>query len=350
MSTKIAVVTGAASGMGRCAAERLIRSGWTVAAVDLPGAGLDELAAAGRGDGPSRATSPTPHRWPRRAQDVLQRLGGVTRLVNAAGIALRGRIDELPAEAFSRSMAVNYMGTVHWVKAVLPSMQKRRQGEIALFASLAGWLPTPAMGAYTATKFAVVGFAETLGMELRGSGLKVRCVCPAAVQTPMLDTIMGAGSSRTPQETRRCGHTGVGGRRHRELPAAATDIRLRVPGCVDQGALAPAAPRPRTTRCRGPCSQRLAGQPEQVQLHSERVHHHKRQSSQEHDGGQHQAGHQRHGIRVLRRSSRRPAPRTAPATVPSCECRSTFAGRVRRPGACGSRCARRNLPRTPRTR
>lgn len=205
MSTNIAVVTGAASGMGRCAAERLIRSGWTVAAVNLPGAGLDELAAqAGVTAHACDVTDAA--QVAATSEEVLQRLGHVTRLVNAAGIALRGRIDELPADAFSRSMAVNYMGTVHWVKAVLPSMQKRRQGEIALFASLAGWLPTPAMGAYTATKFAVVGFAETLGMELRGSGLKVRCVCPAAVQTPMLDTIMGEG---VPERLKKLGGVGT---------------------------------------------------------------------------------------------------------------------------------------------
>jgi NAD(P)-dependent dehydrogenase (short-subunit alcohol dehydrogenase family) len=192
MSTRIAVVTGAASGMGRCAAERLVRSGWTVAAVDLPGVRLEELGAqAGVTAVPCDVTDAA--QVTATSEEVVQRFGGVTRLVNAAGICLRGRIDELPAEAFHQSMAVNYLGTVHWVKAVLPVMQQRGRGEIALFASLAGWMPTPAMAAYTATKFAVVGFAETLGMELRGTGVKLRCVCPAAVQTPMLDTIMGQG-------------------------------------------------------------------------------------------------------------------------------------------------------------
>ncbi len=205
MSTKIAVVTGAASGMGRCAAERLVRSGWTVAAVDLPGAGLDEFGSRpGVTAVPCDVTDAA--QVAAASADVAKRLGSVTRLVNAAGIALRGRIDMLPDEAFSRSMAVNYMGTVHWVKAVLPAMQQRGHGELALFASLAGWMPTPAMGAYTATKFAVVGFAETLGMELRGTGVKLRCVCPAAVQTPMLDTIMGQG---VPQRLKKLGGVGT---------------------------------------------------------------------------------------------------------------------------------------------
>ena len=114
-------------------------------------------------------------------------------MVNAAGIALSGRIEDLPGDAFERSMNVNYLGTVRWVKAVLPGMRARGTGEVVLFASLAGWMPTPAMAAYTATKFAVVGFAETLAMELKGSGVSLRCVCPAGVQTPMLDDIMAQG-------------------------------------------------------------------------------------------------------------------------------------------------------------
>lgn len=201
MSPDVAVVTGAASGMGRCMVDRLSRSGWTVAAVDLPGARLDEVAADDRVTAfPCDVTDAD--QVAAVSEGVLEQLGRVTRLVSAAGIAIRGRVDDLPVTDFGRSMAVNYMGTVHWVKAVLRGMQERRHGDIVVFASLAGWMPSPAMGAYTATKFAVVGFAETLGMELHGSGLKVRCVCPAGVQTPMLDDLMGQG---TPERLKKLG-------------------------------------------------------------------------------------------------------------------------------------------------
>lgn len=97
--------------MGRCAAERLVRSGWTVAAVDLPGVRLEELGAqAGVTAVPCDVTDAA--QVTAASEEVVQRFGGVTRLVNAAGICLRGRIDELPAEAFHQSMAVNYLGTV----------------------------------------------------------------------------------------------------------------------------------------------------------------------------------------------------------------------------------------------
>lgn len=192
MAARVAVVTGAASGMGKLMTARLSRSGWVVAAVDLSGAGLGAAAEeAGATPYPcdvrdSRTVTATAHA-------VIERFGAIDRLVNAAGIAQAGRIEDLPLEAFGRCISVNYLGTVHWVKAVLPSMRARGTGEVVMFASLAGWLPTPAMAAYTASKFAVVGFAETLAMEVARSGITVRCVCPGAVQTPMLDDIMARG-------------------------------------------------------------------------------------------------------------------------------------------------------------
>ncbi len=192
MVAGVAVVTGAASGMGKLMTARLVNAGWAVAAVDLPGPGLEAVAAES-GASPYPCDVCEDGQVASTARSVSERFGPVDRLVNAAGIAIHGRIEDLPQDAFERSMDVNYLGTVRWVRAVLPAMRARGAGELVLFASLAGWMPTPEMGAYTATKFAVVGFAETLAMELKGSGISLRCVCPAAVQTPMLDDIMAQG-------------------------------------------------------------------------------------------------------------------------------------------------------------
>jgi NAD(P)-dependent dehydrogenase (short-subunit alcohol dehydrogenase family) len=194
MATRVAVVTGAASGMGRLMTARLTGAGWSVAAVDLPGPQLD-AAATETGAAPYPCDVSDDNQLTVTAHFILERFGAIDRLVNAAGIALSGRIEDLPGDAFERSMNVNYLGTVRWVKAVLPGMRARGAGEVVVFASLAGWMPTPAMAAYTATKFAVVGFAETLAMELKGTGIRVRCICPAGVQTPMLDDIMAQGIS-----------------------------------------------------------------------------------------------------------------------------------------------------------
>jgi NAD(P)-dependent dehydrogenase (short-subunit alcohol dehydrogenase family) len=194
MVTRVAVVTGAASGMGRLMTARLAHEGWAVAAVDLPGPRLDAVAAE-TGAKPHPCDVSDNGQVTFTAHSLLERFGAIDRLVNAAAIALHGRIEDLPHDAFVRSMNVNYLGTVRWVKAVLPGMRARGTGDVVLFASLAGWMPTPDMAAYTATKFAVLGFAETLAMELKGSGINVRCICPAAVQTPMLDDIMAHGVS-----------------------------------------------------------------------------------------------------------------------------------------------------------
>lgn len=195
MATRIAVVTGAASGIGKQVTSRLAGAGWLVVAVDLPGPRLEAVA---------EETGALPHPCDVRdsnqvvatAQAVVERFGPIDRLVNAAGIGLAGRIEDLPGDAFERVMGVNYLGTVHWVKNVLPGMKVRGAGEVVLFASMSGWMPLPGMGAYTAAKFAVVGFAETLAMELENSGITVRCVCPGAVQTPMLDDVLAHGMLR----------------------------------------------------------------------------------------------------------------------------------------------------------
>ena len=192
MPERVAVVTGAASGMGKLMTARLRQAGWAVAAVDLPGPKLDAVAAE---------TGATPHpcdvsddrQVNSTAASLGDQFGAIDRLVNAAGIALSGRIEDLPGRRLralderqlSRDGALGQGGVAG--HAVAGSV------EVVLFASLAGWMPTPAMAAYTATKFAVVGFAETLAMELKGSGISLRCVCPGAVQTPMLDDILAQG-------------------------------------------------------------------------------------------------------------------------------------------------------------
>ena len=90
-------------------------------------------------------------------------------------------------------MDVNYGGVVRVVKAALPAMLDRGTGEVVVFASLAGWMPTPSLGAYSATKHALVAFCEVLSHELRDTGLAVACVCPPLVDTPMIRQLEDGG-------------------------------------------------------------------------------------------------------------------------------------------------------------
>ena len=84
-------------------------------------------------------------------------------------------------------MEINYGGTVNVTLATLPGMLARGRGDFVNFASMAGWLPTPHLGAYDASKFAVVAFTEVLYHENRGRGVRIACVCPPVVDTPLLE-------------------------------------------------------------------------------------------------------------------------------------------------------------------
>jgi len=81
---------------------------------------------------------------------------------------------------------VNYLGSVHVARAVVPRMAAGRGGALILVASIAGWVPMTSVGAYSASKAALVAMAEVLARECAGSGVRVVCVCPPAVETPML--------------------------------------------------------------------------------------------------------------------------------------------------------------------
>lgn len=91
-------------------------------------------------------------------------------------------------------MDVNVLGTVRVVDRVLPGMLDRGRGDLVTFASLAGWVPSHDMAAYTASKFAVVAYTEILAHEHRGRGVRFACVCPPVVDTPMVSTL----GARTP--------------------------------------------------------------------------------------------------------------------------------------------------------
>src|SRR5580692_5803411 len=116
-------------------------------------------------------------------------------LINSAGIAIPDRVETMPPEDLERMMSVNLMGTLHTMQAVLPAMRAAGAGSIVNIASLAGRRGMPPLGAYCATKFAVVGLTEALRVELFGTGIRLSLVMPGVIDTPM---VHGASSSQTP--------------------------------------------------------------------------------------------------------------------------------------------------------
>jgi len=119
--------------------------------------------------------------------ETEQKLGPIKRVYNAAAIMPRGKVIDQDIEVFHRVMDINYKGVVNVSKAVMPRLLERDSGELVNFASLAGWMSILYMAAYNASKFAVVAFTEVLAHEHRMSHVKILCVCPPPVKTPLLD-------------------------------------------------------------------------------------------------------------------------------------------------------------------
>ncbi len=184
---RVALVTGAGSGMGRLAAQRLAAQGVAVAAIDLNEEGLRETAAV---DSRIRgfALDVTDGRGVEQTvREIEAELGPIDRVYNAAAIMPTGFLTDQDANLINRIMEINYNGLVNVTMAVLPGMIRRGRGDLIQFASIAGWIPVMHFGAYNASKFAVVAFTEVLHHENRGRGLRVACVCPPPVATPLLD-------------------------------------------------------------------------------------------------------------------------------------------------------------------
>jgi NAD(P)-dependent dehydrogenase (short-subunit alcohol dehydrogenase family) len=182
---KVILVTGAASGIGRAAVRRFLAAGARVAAVDSNRSGLESLA-----DARELRICPCDVSDTRAVvsmiREVESELGGIDRAVNAAGILRTALLVEQDIDEVLHLMNVNYGGVVNISKAVLPAMLERGSGELVNIASLMGWVPSFHFGAYSATKFAVVAFTEVLRQENRHSGVRIACVCPPPVDTPML--------------------------------------------------------------------------------------------------------------------------------------------------------------------
>ncbi len=182
----VVLITGGGSGMGRETARRFAARGATVALFDVNETGMAETAEG----------FDSVHAWSVDITDfqavkdavaaVEAKLGPITRLYNCAAIMPFGKLLEQDNAIIHKQMAINYGGLVNITQAVLPGMVERNSGDFVSFASMAGWVPMLKTGAYTATKFAVRAFTETLYHEHINTNIRFACVCPPAVATPLL--------------------------------------------------------------------------------------------------------------------------------------------------------------------
>ena len=194
MEGKVALVTGAASGIGRASALALSRAGASVCVSDINGAGLEETAQDINSEGGNAIAvacdvtkAEAVNAMVAAAVDAFGRLDAA---VNNAGIAgsFDHRLHEAEDDMFERVLAVNLRGVWHCMKAELAQMLAERGGSIVNIASVAGLIGAPKAAAYTASKHAVVGLSKSAAVDYAKQGIRINAICPAYTDTAMVQS------------------------------------------------------------------------------------------------------------------------------------------------------------------
>ncbi len=184
---KRALVTGAAAGIGRAIAIALAHEGADVFLVDVDEPGLANVAIEARRLGVEavgrRCDVGEAAEVSATVAAVLRHWGGVDVLVNNAGITYYGHTDRMPAEHWDRLFRVNLHAHLQFTRELLPSLLARREAHVLNVASVLGLVGMPKVSAYCATKFALVGFSQSLRAEYGRQGLGVTALCPGFVNT-----------------------------------------------------------------------------------------------------------------------------------------------------------------------
>ena len=187
---KVAVITGAASGIGRATAVALAREGARVAAADVDRKGLAETARLIEEIGGTVSTYlldvSSREAVSDFAQEIEAQFGGADIVINNAGVAQVASIAELAYEDFEWVMNIDFWGMVYGTKAFLPQLTKKGAGHIVNVSSIFGLFAVPTQAAYNSAKFAIRGFTEALRHEMKGSGIQVSCVHPGGIKTNIL--------------------------------------------------------------------------------------------------------------------------------------------------------------------
>lgn len=203
----VAAVTGAASGIGRALALRLARENIAgIAIADVNEAGLQETLAMVEKTGvpvsAHIADVSKLEQVQRLAAEIMARHGRVTHLINNAGVALIGNVEDVSFADMEWLMGINFWGTVYGTKVFLPILREQEQAHIVNVSSIFGIIAPPGQAAYCASKFAVRGFTESLRHELEGSNVLISSVHPGGIKTNICnDSRIGDQATAQEKET-----------------------------------------------------------------------------------------------------------------------------------------------------
>ena len=183
--SRVVLITGCSSGIGRDLAQYLAGPEYTVIATARKVETLAELPAALKL--PLDVTDVESIN--KAVESTLEHFGRIDALVNNAGYAIQGAVEEVSIEGTQQMFDTNVIGVIRMVQAVLPTMRRQKAGRIINVSSIAGKLATPVNGTYSATKFALEGLCDALRIELAPFGIQVVLVEPGSIQTHFAETV-----------------------------------------------------------------------------------------------------------------------------------------------------------------
>jgi NAD(P)-dependent dehydrogenase (short-subunit alcohol dehydrogenase family) len=190
---RVAIITGAARGIGRAIAERMSASGARVAIWDIDREAAKDAAMSIVNAVDFGADVTDPGSIGQALATTQAQLGAPDILVNNAGITGPNHLlDEYPVEEWRRVIEIDLMGVYYCCRAVVPFMRKRNSGRIVNIASIAGKEGNPNASAYSAAKAGVIGLTKSLGKELAETGIRVNAVAPAAAKTDIFNQMTAA--------------------------------------------------------------------------------------------------------------------------------------------------------------
>jgi NAD(P)-dependent dehydrogenase (short-subunit alcohol dehydrogenase family) len=191
---RTAVVTGAASGIGRATALHLAQDGYGVALVDIDQAGMDKtlrsIESAGGAGRAFRADVGDAHQLGELLREVVSTMGSPELLVNVAGVAIAATVLDTSDQEWSRVINTNLTGPFLLTRATLPLMLDRGSGVIVNVASVAGTIGLRARAAYCASKAGLVGLTRAVAADYGAAGIRCIAVCPGTVETDWVDRVI----------------------------------------------------------------------------------------------------------------------------------------------------------------